>query len=195
MTTRRPQAPDPQDPVNTLAAFPLPKSTFTQPGRTPPWHYAHCLATLTIRATPVRGDLTIETQHISSKPAFESRPEPPLIAVVDDDASFRKALGRLVSAWGFRAWTFASAEEYLRIGVPTDCLVLDLHLEGMSGLELQGLLSRDQRVVPIIFVTAMDDPIARRRAMDGGAVAYLEKPFDEYRLLEVLQAVTGYRQA
>jgi FixJ family two-component response regulator len=73
--------------------------------------------------------------------------------------------------------------------------VLDLHLEGMSGLELQGRLAADGRSIPIIFVTAMDDPVARRRALEGGAVAYLEKPFDEYRLLEVLQAVTGYRQA
>ena len=118
-----------------------------------------------------------------------------MVAVVDDDASFRKAVGRLVRLWGFRAGTFASAEEYLRIAAPADCLVLDLHLEGMSGLELQGRLSAEGLAVPIIFVTAMDDPIARHRALDAGAVAYLEKPFDEYRLLEVLQAVTGYRQA
>ncbi len=117
-----------------------------------------------------------------------------MIAVVDDDASFRRAVGRLVRLWGFRTWTFASAEEYLRIGVPTDCIVLDLHLEGMSGLELQYLLSAEGKAVPIVFVTAMDDPGARRRALDAGAVAYLEKPFDDYRLLEVLEAVTGYRQ-
>jgi FixJ family two-component response regulator len=116
-----------------------------------------------------------------------------LIAVVDDDASFRRAVGRLVGLWGFRTWTFASAEEYLRIGVPADCIVLDLHLEGMSGLELQSRLVADGSPVPTVFVTAMDDPIARRQALDAGAVAYLEKPFDEYRLLEVLQAVTGYR--
>jgi FixJ family two-component response regulator len=118
-----------------------------------------------------------------------------MIAVVDDDASFRKAVGRLVRLWGFRTGTFASAEEYLRIAAPADCLVLDLHLEGMSGLELQSWLSTEGLAIPIIFITAMDDPNARRRALDGGAVAYLEKPFDECRLLEVLQAVTGYRQA
>src|SRR3954469_11742985 len=118
-----------------------------------------------------------------------------MVAIVDDDASFRKAVGRLLRLWGFRTGTFASAEEYLRIATRPDCIVLDMHLEGMSGLELQGRLSAEGRTIPIIFVTAMDDPIARGRALDGGAVAYLEKPFDEHRLLEVLQAVTGYRQA
>jgi FixJ family two-component response regulator len=112
--------------------------------------------------------------------------------VVDDDASFRRAVGRLIRLWGYRTSSFASAEEYLRIGIETDCIVLDLHLEGMSGLELQTLLSAQSKSVPIIFVSAMDDPIARRLALDGGAVAYLEKPFDGYRLLEILQAVTAY---
>lgn len=142
----------------------------------------------------MHGDNAIVRERDSSRPAAENLPEPPLVAVVDDDASFRRAVARLVRLWGFRTSTFASAEEYLRIGVPTDCIVLDLHLEGMSGLELQSLLSAEGVAVPIVFVTAMDDPIARRRALDAGAVGYLEKPFDEYRLLEVLQAVTGYRE-
>ena len=115
-----------------------------------------------------------------------------MIAVVDDDASFRRAVGRLARLWGFRTWTFASAEEYLRIAVPTDCLVLDLHLEGMSGLELQALLSAQGDGVPIVFVSAMDDPTARKRAMDAGAVAFIDKPFEEARLLEVLRAITRY---
>jgi len=126
----------------------------------------------------------------STSTAF--RGEPPLVVVVDDDDSFRKAVGRLIRLWGFRAWTFSSAEEYLRLGIPTDCIVLDLHLEGMSGLELQHLLSAQGKSIPIIFVTAIDDPVARRRAMDAGAAAYFEKPFDDYRLQEVLQAVTAF---
>jgi FixJ family two-component response regulator len=76
--------------------------------------------------------------------------------------------------------------------VPTDCLVLDLHLEGMSGLELQALLSAQGDGVPIVFVSAMDDPTARKRAMDAGAVAFIDKPFEEARLLEVLRAITRY---
>jgi FixJ family two-component response regulator len=142
----------------------------------------------------VHGDSANLSLDNPSKAPSESRRQAPLVAVVDDDASFRKAMGRLVRLWGFRTSTFASAEEYLRIGVSSDCIVLDLHLEGMSGLELQCLLSAERRAVPIVFVTAMDDPVARARALNAGAVAYLEKPFDESRLLEVLEAVTGYRR-
>jgi FixJ family two-component response regulator len=123
--------------------------------------------------------------HESSRLIPANRTDPPLVVVVDDDASFR--------LWGFRTWTFASAEEYLRLGVPTDCLVLDLHLEGMSGLELQYLLASRGNTTPIIFISAMDDPIARKKAFNGGAVAFLEKPFDDYRLQEVLQNVTAFR--
>ncbi len=132
------------------------------------------------------------TEHKVLRPTPQTMVEPPLIVIVDDDASFRRAVGRLIRLWGFRASTFASAEEYLRLAVRSDCMVLDLHLEGMSGLELQGLLSAQTKPIPIIFVTAMDDPVARRTALEAGAVAYLEKPFDEFRLLEVLQAVTAY---
>lgn len=140
----------------------------------------------------VGSSLRVVTQLDSSGPAADGQPEPPLVVVVDDDASFRRAVGRLVRLWGFRTWTFASAEEYLRVGVPSDCIVLDLHLEGMSGLELQYVLSSEGRSVPIVFVTARDDPTSRRRALEAGAAAYLEKPFDEQRLLEVLQQVTAH---
>ncbi len=148
-----------------------------------------------ICVSPVHGDRVFGTEHqlFGSIRLPQKQSESPLVAVVDDDASFRKALGRLVGLWGFRTWTFASAEEYLRVGVASDCLVLDLHLEGMSGLELQSKLVEAGNSVPIIFVTATDDPVAQRRALDTGAVAYLEKPFEEHRLLEVIRTVTGYR--
>jgi FixJ family two-component response regulator len=122
----------------------------------------------------------------------DTRTEPPLIVVVDDDSSFRRAVGRLIGLWGYRTSSFSSAEEYLGTGVETDCIVLDLHLEGMSGLELQSVLTAQKKSIPIIFVSAMDDPIARQTALDGGAAAFLEKPFDDYSLLEVLKAVTSY---
>jgi FixJ family two-component response regulator len=141
----------------------------------------------------VHDDGVLKTELKSSKGPPEIRRESPLVAVVDDDASFRKALARLVGLWGYRTATFASAEEYLRGSVSTDCLLLDLHLEGMNGLELQSRLIEGGSVVPIIFVTAMDDPVSERRALDAGAVAYLEKPFDEHRLVDVLRAVTGYQ--
>jgi FixJ family two-component response regulator len=122
----------------------------------------------------------------------EPRTEPPLVVVVDDDASFRRAVGRLIGLWGFRTFSFGSAEEYLGTGVETDCIVLDVHLEGMSGLELQAVLAAQKKSIPIIFVTAMDDADARRSALAAGAAAFLEKPFDDYSLLEVLKAVTSY---
>jgi FixJ family two-component response regulator len=122
----------------------------------------------------------------------DARTQPPLIVVVDDDASFRRAVGRLIGLWGYRTSSFSSAEEYLGTGVETDCIVLDLHLEGMSGLELQSVLASQKKSIPIIFVSAMDDPIARQTALDGGAAAFLEKPFDDYSLLEVLKTVTSY---
>jgi FixJ family two-component response regulator len=118
-----------------------------------------------------------------------------LIVVVDDDSSFRRAVSRLVRLWGFRTSGFASAEDFLCTGDRADCLILDLHLEGMSGLELQGRLLAEGKSIPIVFVTAISDPEARRRALEAGAVAYLEKPFEGYSLLTALQQVTGYRQA
>jgi two-component system response regulator FixJ len=120
------------------------------------------------------------------------RAEPPKIVVVDDDDSFRRAVARLIGLWGYRTTTFESVEEYLRREIEPDCIVLDVHMEGMSGLELQATLAGRRKTIPIIFVTAQDDPVTRQRALDAGAVAYLEKPFEDYRLLEALQAVTDY---
>ncbi|HXQ77200.1 MAG TPA: response regulator [Gemmatimonadaceae bacterium] len=111
---------------------------------------------------------------------------------MDDDDSFRRAVARLIGLWGYRTYTFGSVEEYLQRDDDPDCIVLDVHLEGMSGLELQATLAGRRKTIPIIFVTAQDDPVTRQRALDAGAVAYLEKPFEDYRLLEALQSVTDY---
>jgi FixJ family two-component response regulator len=119
--------------------------------------------------------------------------ESPLIAVVDDDLSFRTAIGRLLSLWGFRVVSFASAEAYLQHPPSAHCLVLDLHLGGMSGLELQARLTEEGRQIPIVFVTATEDCIVRRLALECGAAAFLQKPFDDRRLLEVLYQVVDYR--
>ena len=119
--------------------------------------------------------------------------EPPLIAVIDDDLSFRKAIRRLLSLWGFRVDSFASAEAFLQQPARAHCLVLDLHLGGMSGLELQARLVDEGRQVPIVFVTATEDPVIRRIALAAGAAAYLQKPCDDRRLLEVLYQVMDYR--
>jgi FixJ family two-component response regulator len=119
--------------------------------------------------------------------------EHPLIVVIDDDRSFRTAIGRLLRLWGFRVESFASAEAFLQQPIMAHCIVLDLHLGGMSGLELQARMAEDGRQVPIVFVTAMEDSIMRRRALAAGAAAYLQKPFDDRRLLEVLYQVMDYR--
>lgn len=131
----------------------------------------------------------------SSSTSLEDVIESPLIVVIDDDASFNTAIGRLLRLSGFRTQSFASAEDFLRQPTSAHCLVLDLHLTGMSGLDLQARLAEEGRPVPIVFVTAMEDSGIRLRAMQAGAAAYLEKPFDEHRLLEVLSRVIDYRSA
>jgi FixJ family two-component response regulator len=115
------------------------------------------------------------------------------IAVVDDDAAVRKALGRLLRGAGFDVETFASAEEYLarNEGSRPGCLVLDISLGGMSGLELREELVRSGVRVPIIFITAHDDAATRRGLAEAAGVPCLRKPFDEELLFEAITAVTG----
>ena len=119
--------------------------------------------------------------------------ETPLIVVIEDDTSFRTALGRLLRSWGFRVEGFASAEDFLIARSGAHCLVVDLHLGGMNGLDLQARLAEEGSAIPMVFVTAMEDSGVRRRAMEGGAVAYLQKPLEERRLLEVFSRVIDYQ--
>ena len=116
-----------------------------------------------------------------------------VIGVVEDDSSFRRALGRLVTGAGFRVATFASAEEFLASGSAgtTACLVLDVHLGGMNGFELQHRLSATDHPIPTIFITAHDDPLTRERARAG--VAYLRKPFRREALIDAIQQALGAR--
>jgi FixJ family two-component response regulator len=110
------------------------------------------------------------------------------VAIVEDDASFRRALSRSLMLRGFRSEVFASAEEFLQHPASrnADCLVLDIHLGGMSGFELQGELARRPMSPPIIFITAFDEPATRERALEVGAAGYLQKPFDEESLLQAI---------
>ena len=144
-----------------------------------------------IAASAPSGDQKAREQSAAMLPVDDA--EPPLIAVIDDDLSFRKAIRRLLSLWGFRVDSFASAEAFLQQPARAHCLVLDLHLGGMSGLELQARLVDEGRQVPIVFVTATEDPVIRRIALAAGAAAYLQKPCDDRRLLEVLYQVMDYR--
>lgn len=124
----------------------------------------------------------------------DSMPKPvPVISIVDDDLSVRRALRRLVQSAGYLVETFASAHEFLS-STPssrTACLVLDIYLEGMSGFELQEQLATDRVSIPIIFITAHDDVATRDRIKRAGVAGYLGKPFDGQALLDAIQQVAG----
>ena len=109
-----------------------------------------------------------------------------MVAVVDDDESFRGALQRLVKSAGFPVQSFASAEDFLKSGQQNDtgCLITDIRMPGMSGLDLQAKLNADHCPIPTIFITAHGDEKMRLQAMRGGAVKFLAKPFDDAILLE-----------
>ena len=109
----------------------------------------------------------------------------PLISIVDDDESVRTALKSLIDSVGFRAEVFGSGEEFLKSPyvAQTDCLIADVRMPGMSGLELQERLNAAGSSVPIVFISAHEDKEARARGLRDGAIAFLQKPFSEDSLL------------
>ena len=115
--------------------------------------------------------------------------ETALISIVDDDESMREAIQSLLRSVGFRTQMFASAEQFLQSDQieTTACLILDVRMPGMSGLELQRHLMATQYRIPIVFVTAHGDEEARSRALQEGAVEFLLKPFSEEALLNAIQ--------
>ena len=108
-----------------------------------------------------------------------------LISVVDDHASVRSATVDLLASVGFAREAFASADAYLQSDAAnrTACLILDVRMPGLNGLELQQLLAEQGRAVPIIFITSYPNERVRRRAIRGGAICYLPKPYSEEELL------------
>jgi len=108
------------------------------------------------------------------------------VAIVDDDDSIRSALQGLLKAVGLPAQAFASAEEFLKSGQQhqTACLIADIRMPGMSGLELQAKLNADRCRIPIIFITAHGDAKMRMQALRAGAVEFLANPFNDEALLE-----------
>jgi FixJ family two-component response regulator len=118
-----------------------------------------------------------------------SRESDALIAVVDDDPSARRGLQRLIRSMGWRAETFVSAQEFLgRSSTDTpSCLVLDLQLPGLSGLDLQKQMAEAGLEIPIVFLTGHGDIPASVRAMKAGAIEFLTKPVDEQNLLKAIQ--------
>ena len=116
--------------------------------------------------------------------------EIPLIAVIDDDEAIREATQSLLRSMGLRVAVFASAEDFLNSGQlqATDCLIVDVRMPRMSGIELQRQLATAHDPMPIIFITAHGDEETRARALRAGAVAFLDKPFSDEVLLRAIQA-------
>ena len=112
------------------------------------------------------------------------------IAIVDDDQSVQSALQDLMEADGLSARSFGSAEEFLQYGLlrKAACLIVDIRMPGMSGLELQARLKEDRFDTPIIFITAHGDATVRMQAMREGAAEFLVKPFDDQVLLSRVRA-------
>ena len=116
------------------------------------------------------------------------------VAVVDDDESVRKALQRLLRASDFDADTFASAQDFLASlpqAAPPDCLVLDLQMPGMSGLDLHRRIGRAGLRLPVVFITGHDEPGMQARCLAAGASAYLRKPLEAGALLAAIEAAIG----
>jgi len=121
----------------------------------------------------------------------EGRETKSLIAIVDDAESVRIALTGLFRSMGLTSEAFASAAEFMKSAhlSETTCLILDVMMPGMNGLELQHQLAATNRRIPIIFITGRSDPSTRAHALRGGAVSFLSKPFSEDALLTAVQSV------
>ena len=114
-----------------------------------------------------------------------------LVSIVDDDPSVRSSTRRLLRSSGMRAEVFASAEEFLQSGhvAETGCLLLDMTMPGMNGLELQSRLAETGRLMPIVFLSARASEDEERRALQSGAANFLRKPVSKEALLHAIQGV------
>jgi FixJ family two-component response regulator len=114
----------------------------------------------------------------------------PMISIVDDDQSIRDATKGLVRSLGYGATSFASAEDFLQSDhvSNTACLITDVQMPGLSGVELQSRLIAQGNRTPVIFITAFPEERIRARALEAGAVGFLSKPFNEDHLIEYIHA-------
>jgi FixJ family two-component response regulator len=112
-----------------------------------------------------------------------------VVAVVDDDQSMLSAAESLLDAHGFTTIKFSSAEEFLgdRRATRADCLLVDIHLDGASGIELRRQLKVSHPGLPVIFMTALDDDVIRHQALEAGCVTFLHKPFPAHQLIEAIK--------
>jgi FixJ family two-component response regulator len=117
-----------------------------------------------------------------------------IVAVVDDDPSMLRAAERLLDAYGFVTKSFSSAEEFLGGGAATqvDCVLLDIHLGGLSGIELRRQLKSSRPALPVIFMTALDDEALHQKSLEADCIACLRKPFPARQLIDAIEkAVPG----
>jgi len=117
----------------------------------------------------------------------------PYVAIVDDEEPVRKALRRLLRASGLQAEGYAGGREFLEaaaLRLP-DCVLLDLHMSGMSGLQVLRKLQESAQLTPVVIITAHDEPETRAQCLAAGAAAYLRKPLDERLLLNAISAALG----
>ena len=121
----------------------------------------------------------------------------PMISIVDDDKSVRETTSSLVRSLGLNARAFASAEEFLLSDQLSDtaCLITDVQMQGMSGVELQSQLLAQGRHMPIIFMTAFPEERIRKSVLNAGAIGFLSKPFDEECLIDCLDKALGAKGA
>jgi len=119
-----------------------------------------------------------------------------LISVVDDDESVRRTTTLLIESFGFRAAAFESAETFLNSGHlrDTSCLIVDVQMPGMDGLQLQSHLATAGCGIPIIFITAYESKDSRQRAMQAGAAAFLGKPFSDEQLFQIIRSALRFSQ-
>jgi len=119
-----------------------------------------------------------------------------LISVVDDDESVRRSTKLLIASFGYRAAVFESAEVFLRSRQlhDTSCLIVDVQMSGISGIELQSQLAAMGCSIPIIFITAYGNETSRQQAMQAGAVAFLDKPFSDEQLLKNIRSALKQRK-
>jgi FixJ family two-component response regulator len=124
-------------------------------------------------------------------------PHTPVIAIVDDDESFRQATISFIRSLGYSAAAFPSADSFLASNAVenTDCLITDVQMPGMSGIELQSYLTAQGHRVPVIFVTAFPEIEARSHALRAGAIGFLGKPFGDEHLINCLNKALAARTA
>ena len=120
----------------------------------------------------------------------------PIIYIVDDDASVRRAMKRLIRSAGMEVRTFASAQEFLDFEYTNQnaCMIVDIKLQGMSGLELQKELRARGSDLPVVFITGFDSPETREQAKKAGAAGYFRKPLDDQALLDTIQWALAHDQ-